>query len=325
MNTIKTIEFNKPSPCVLDATLRDGGLCNQFRFSDAFVKALYETNIACGVQYMEFGYRADTKEFSREEFGKWKFCTEEDLRSVVGENKSDMKIAVMADVGRCDYKNDFLPKSDSVVDLVRVACYAHQLDEAIDMIEHFHKLGYETSCNVMAVSTTPTRELEELLPRLCRSSADFIYLVDSYGAFHAADVISLMHKYTAYAAPYGKKIGIHAHNNQNLAFSNTVTALENGASFLDATMMGMGRGAGNCAMEQLLGYLDPSLLSLSAMLDFLRDYMIPLKESGIRWGYDLPYLITGLLNTHPRAAIQFTSTEQKDCRAFLESLQRVAQ
>ncbi len=308
--------------CVLDATLRDGGLCNDFRFTDDFVRALYRTNLACGVAYMEFGYRASDREFSRDDFGKWKFCDEEALRDIVGENNTALKIAVMADVGRCDYINGFLPKSESVIDMIRVACYSHQLDEAITMIEHFHDLGYETTCNVMAVSTTPKQELEELLPRLCQSPADIIYLVDSYGAFHASDVIALTHKYSDCAQPYGKKIGMHAHNNQNLAFSNTVAALDTGASFLDATMMGMGRGAGNCSMEQLLGYLDPSLLSLSEMLDFLRDYMIPLKDSGIQWGYDLPYLITGLLNTHPRAAIKFTQTDQTDCRAFLESLQK---
>ena len=88
---------------VLDATIRDGGLCNNFEFSDEFVKELYKTNIKSGIDYMEFGYKASKKMFDQKEFGKWKFCDEQDLRAIVGDNISDMKIAVMADVGRCDF------------------------------------------------------------------------------------------------------------------------------------------------------------------------------------------------------------------------------
>ena len=91
---------------VLDATIRDGGLCNNFEFSDEFVRELYKTNIKSGVDYMEFGYKASKELFDPKEFGKWKFCNEEDIRSIVGDNVSDMKIAVMADVGRTDFKND---------------------------------------------------------------------------------------------------------------------------------------------------------------------------------------------------------------------------
>ena len=119
---------------VLDATIRDGGLCNNFEFTDEFVTELYKTNIKSGVDYMEFGYRASKNLFDPAKFGKWKFCNEEDIRAIVGENVSDMKISVMADVGRCDFKTDFIPKSESVIDLVRVACYIHQIPAAIEMI-----------------------------------------------------------------------------------------------------------------------------------------------------------------------------------------------
>ena len=88
---------------VLDATIRDGGLCNNFNFSDEFVTELYKMNVRCGTDYMEFGYKASKSMFKESDFGKWKFCKEEDIRSIVGENPTDLKIAVMADVGRCDF------------------------------------------------------------------------------------------------------------------------------------------------------------------------------------------------------------------------------
>ena len=169
---------------VLDATIRDGGLCNNFEFTDEFVRELYKTNVKSGVDYMEFGYRASKKIFNEADFGKWKFCKEEDIRAIVGENISDMKIAVMADVGRCDYKEDFIPKSESVIDMVRVACYIHQIPAAIEMIEYFNSLGYETTCNIMAISQATTDQIDRALEMLGESCVDVIYLVDSYGSLY---------------------------------------------------------------------------------------------------------------------------------------------
>ncbi|MBQ8280931.1 MAG: nucleoid-structuring protein H-NS, partial [Lachnospiraceae bacterium] len=108
---------------ILDATIRDGGIVNNFEFNDDFVRRLYEANVKAGVDYMEFGYKASKEIFSKEDYGKWKFCDEEDIRAIVGNNDFDLKIAVMADVGRCDFKTDFLPKFDSFIDMVSVACY----------------------------------------------------------------------------------------------------------------------------------------------------------------------------------------------------------
>ena len=120
---------------ILDATIRDGGLVNNFDFSEDFINALYRANVKAGVDYMEFGYKASKELFDPDKFGKWKFCEEEDIRKVVGENNSDLKISVMADVGRCDYKKDIIDRKDSVIDMVRVATYVHQMPAAIDMIE----------------------------------------------------------------------------------------------------------------------------------------------------------------------------------------------
>ena len=305
---------------VVDATIRDGGLCNNFAFSDEFVTALYKANIKSGVDYMEFGYKASKQQFSPAEHGKWKFCDEADLRAIVGENISDMKIAVMADVGRCDFKTDFLPKSESVIDLVRVACYIHQIPAAIEMITHLNALGYETSCNIMAISQANTEEIEAVLSMLCASPVDIIYLVDSYGALFPENAGLLAQKYAEFAEKAGKGLGFHAHNNQNLAFANTIEVLSYGFSYLDASAMGMGRGAGNCAMELLLGFLRNPKYSLYSLLTFIENYMIPLKNEGIVWGFDLQYMFTGQLNRHPRAAMAFTAEGRGDYCEFYRSL-----
>ena len=94
----------RPDIKVLDCTMRDGGLVNNFAFTDEFVKDLYLANIKAGVDYMEFGYKASKDIFDPKDFGKWKFSNEDDIREIVGDNDADLKICVMADVGRTDYK-----------------------------------------------------------------------------------------------------------------------------------------------------------------------------------------------------------------------------
>ena len=305
---------------VLDATIRDGGLCNNFEFTDEFVSELYKMNIKSGVDYMEFAYKASKNMFSKSSFGKWKFCDEEDIRAIVGDNHSDMKIAVMADVGRCDYKTDFLPKSESVIDMVRVACYIHQIPAAIEMIEHFHTLGYETTCNIMAISQANLDQLKQALEMLSTTNVDVIYLVDSYGSLYPENASEFAKIYLEAVEQTDKKIGFHAHNNQNLAFANTIETLSYGVSYLDVTVQGMGRGAGNCAMELLLGFLKNPKYNVYHVLPFIEKYMLQLKEQGIVWGYDLQYMFTGLLNRHPREAIDFTNQKRTDYSEFYKAL-----
>ncbi len=318
--TGRTLMSYCPDIKVLDCTLRDGGLVNSFRFDDKFVKDLYQANIKAGVDYMEFGYKASKEIFDVKDFGKWKFCDEEDIRAIVGENDTDLKIAVMTDVGRTDYKKDILNREDSVIDLVRTATYIHQIPAAIEMIEDAKEKGYETTVNVMAVSKVNDEDLDAGLELLAKSSVDVIYLVDSFGAFYPEQVERLADKYMNIAAKYNKQIGIHAHNNQQLAFANTIQALRQGVSYLDATVSGMGRGAGNCFLESLLAFLKNPKYNLMPIMKFVENDMLKLKEEGAVWGYDIPYLLTGVLNSHPSSAIKFIKDGRTDYHQFYQEL-----
>ena len=212
----------------------------------------------------------------------------------------------MADAERCDYRDDILPKEQSVVDLVRVAAYINQIPAALDMVKDAHDKGYETTVNLMAVSTVAERELDEALELLAESETGAIYLVDSFGALYSEQVQYLVRKYLHYAKPAGKEVGIHAHNNLQLAFANTIEAIILGANMVDATMAGLGRGAGNCPMELLIGFLHNPKYRLRPVLRCVQEHVEPLRDK-LGWGFDLPYMITGLLNQHPRAAIKFNA------------------
>lgn len=305
---------------VVDATLRDGGLVNDFFFTDEFVKELYNTNIKAGVDYMELGYKASKDMFDVDKFGKWKFCNEDDIRAIVGDNNTDLKLAVMADVGRCDYKNDIVNRKDSAIDLIRVATYINTIPAAIDVIEDAAAKGYEVSCNIMAISGAQESDLRVALDMLGKSPVDILYIVDSFGALYPEQIARIADVYNEAAAKYGKKIGMHAHDNQRLAFANTIEAVGDGVDYLDATYAAMGRGAGNCAMELLLGFLRNPKYNVYPAIKFVEDYMNKLRASGTTWGYDLQYLMTGLLNQHPRTAIDFTKKGRTDYTEFYKEI-----
>lgn len=316
---VKLMDY-RPDIKIVDATLRDGGLVNNFRFTDEFVKDLYLTNIKAGVDVMEFGYKADKEMFDVKDFGKWKFCDDEDIRAVVGDNNTDLKIAVMADVGRCNYKQDIKPRVESPVDVIRVATYINQIPAAVDVIEDAAAKGYEVTCNIMAISNAQESDIRVALDLLGKSPVNVIYIVDSFGALFPEQIARIAALYGEYAAKYGKKLGIHAHNNQQLAFANTVEAVGDGVDWLDGTYSEMGRGAGNCAMELLLGFLKNPKYNLYPAVQFIEKHMNKLKAEGVVWGYDMQYLLTGMLNQHPRTAIQFTKDGRKDFSSFYKEI-----
>jgi 4-hydroxy 2-oxovalerate aldolase len=309
----------RPDVRVVDCTIRDGSLINNARFDEGFVRAVYQTCVAAGIDYMEVGYKGSRRIYSPQEYGPWKFCGEDDIRRIVGENPTGLKLAAMADADRTDYHDDILPKERSVLDLIRVATYIHQIPAAVDMIKACHDKGYETTLNLMAVSVVHEQELEEALALLANTTeVDVIYLVDSFGSLYSEEIRALTRTYLRHAEPAGKKVGIHTHNNQQLAYANTVESLILGASFLDATIGGLGRGAGNCPTELLLGFLKNPKFKLRPVLQCIQDQIVPLRAK-LNWGFDIPYLVTGQLNQHPRSAMAFMDKKRTDYVAFYDA------
>jgi 4-hydroxy 2-oxovalerate aldolase len=310
----------RPEIKVVDCTIRDGGLMNDHRFDTALVRTVYRTCVEAGIDYMEVGYKGSHRIFSSAEHGPWKFCDEDLLRELIGEKAPGVKLSVMADADRTDYRTDIVPRSSSVLDMVRVAAYIHQIPMALDMIKDAHDKGYETTLNLMSVSTVPESELDEALRALAASEVDVIYVVDSFGTLYCEQIRALIEKFMAVAQPAGKQVGIHTHNNCQLAYANTIEAIIGGANYLDASIAGLGRGAGNCQMELLLGFLHNPKFRLRPVLECIRDHIEPMREK-LLWGFSVPYFITGLLNRHPREAIQFMeSGNNRDIVQFFDSM-----
>lgn len=305
---------------VMDCTIRDGGLMNNHQFSVEFVKAVYNACVEAGVDYMELGYKNAKADFPTSKFGPWKYCDEDALRKVVGDNNTGLKLSAMADAEKSDFKNDILPKADSVLDMIRVANYIHQIPLAIEMIHDAHEKGYETTCNLMAVSKLTEKEITEALEALAQCPVDIIYIVDSFGALYPEQVRRLTALFSDALKGSGKKLGIHTHNNQSLAFANTTEALIYGASMGDSSLAGFGRGAGNCQTELLIGFLRNPKFKLRPLVDAIHKEVEPLRKT-LKWGFDIPYMITGQLNEHPRPAMGVMEKEENpDYVKFYDSM-----
>jgi len=299
---------------VLDCTIRDGGLINEHLFEDRFVRAVFQAISAAGVDYIELGYRASPRYFAAEKFGQAKFCSEDFLRKVTEGIQSNTKLSTMVDIGRVD-NSDIPLKKDSIVDMMRIACYVKDVDKAIDLVKHCADKGYETTVNIMAVSTALFPDLEEALKQLSECPLKAVYIVDSYGALFSEQIHFLTQLYAKYLNPKKIEVGIHCHNNQQLGFANTIEAIRKGANFLDATIYGIGRAAGNCPLELLLSFLKNPKFKLDPILEIIEKDFIPLRNE-IEWGYMIPDMITGILNQHPRAAIEMRSSKEK--KSFVE-------
>ncbi len=161
----------------------------------------------------------------------------------------------------------------------------------------------------MSISKENEFDLIEALDQLAKCPVDIVYVVDSYGHLFSEQIHYMMDLYKKHLP--GKIIGIHCHNNQQLAFANTIEAIRYDSNLVDGSLYGIGRGAGNCPLELIIGFLKNPKFSIEPILKVIQDYMIPMNNE-IEWGYLIPYAITGILNRHPRAAIAMRKTEGKD-------------
>ncbi|WP_027087767.1 aldolase catalytic domain-containing protein [Cohnella panacarvi] len=299
---------SKTSHCkIVDCTVRDGGLVNNWDFSVEFVQDLYESLNAAGVEYMEIGYKNSPKLLKSEgKEGPWRFLDDSFLRDVI--QKKNTKLSALVDVGRVD-EADVLPRGESMLDLIRVATYARDTAKAIELGTLFHERGYETTINIMALSNVMDNELNESLAMINDSPIDYVYIVDSFGSLDPDDFRYLVEKFGR--ALKGKRLGVHTHNNMQLAFANTMAAAQLGVELLDASVYGMGRAAGNTPTELLLAKITRPEYDLRPVLGMIEKHMIKLREKE-EWGYLIPDMITGMLDEHPRSAMGWRASEKRN-------------
>lgn len=300
------MQQNKKPVTILDCTLRDGGYCNNWQFEKKIAYDAVESLIRAGVNIIELGYKNPSVKKTKTYEGLFNYCTESQLQFLLPLRQ--VEYACMVDtksflrnysIDRTFVDNCIPPKGESIFSWVRIATYFTNIETSIDFSMILKDLGYRVSINLMGTSLLNNHEVDEALSIISQSNVDVFYFSDSFGDLEPNDVIDWIRKIQVC---FKGKIGIHTHDNNGLAFANTVAALNAGIDFIDSTIMGMGRGAGNLRTEQILLYLYFKMnyrhLNPSALLDVMNAHFVSLKDE-FKWGYDFTYMLSAMQNIHP--------------------------
>ena len=295
--------MNKNKLNILDCTLRDGGYYNNWDFSASLVSAYLQTMKEIKVEYIEIGFRSlDANEYR----GPYFYSTDNFLDSL--KIPKDLKIAVMvnaAEILSNKFNNPmevikllFKNKKKSKVSLVRIACHLKEVKKIIKPIKWLKSQGYTVGLNLMQIADKSNKEIEQISSLVSSSEADVFYFADSMGSLDEAktlDIIKLIRK------KFKGQLGIHAHDNMGRALSNTIAASEASVTWLDSTVLGMGRGPGNTKTESLILEMEKKFkleINYFALLSLIEKYFKKLLEK-YKWGSNPFYYIAGMNNIHP--------------------------
>ena len=299
----------RPQIKVCDCTIRDGGLMNDSHFPKEMVRHVFSCLARSGVDIIELGYRNSRTMFDPAKFGLWLFTDDDLIREVTDGVEFAGKIAVMQDAHKA-FAEDLAPADQSPVSLVRVATYVHDIDKAIHLANTAVEKGYEATINVMSISHAIERELDEALQQIEEETkVSAVYIVDSFGNLYSEDVDFYVDKFRRYLKSC--ELGIHCHNPQQLAFANTIQGIIRNVNWLDGTLYGLGRGAGNCPIELLMSFLKNPKFNIAPLLEAIGKEIIPLQKD-IFWGYSIPYMLSGVLNIHPKEAMRIMALPDSD-------------
>jgi 4-hydroxy 2-oxovalerate aldolase len=318
-NLVLMSETQRKKVTILDCTLRDGGYFTNWEFDKKLAFSLIGSLNKAGVDIIEVGYKSPASHKISGFEGLFRFCTESQLQALRQLKQAEYSFMIDAkeflkgsSVDRSALAETIPPRDESLFRWVRVATYYPNIGGCAGLVPALRDLGYNVTLNLMGISLLSEEELQKAMTVVSGLPAEVFYFSDSFGDLVPADIsgcISLIRRY------FKGKIGIHTHDSNGLAFANTIEAMRLGIDFIDATVLGMGRGAGNLRTEQILLYLyfkeNYNHLNPSELLEVIDSYFIPLQKKHA-WGWDYTYMLSALQNIHPtycmnlRAGNQYT-------------------
>ncbi len=265
---------------ILDCTIRDGGHLTGWNFSNEIVTSTFKTALNSGIDYFEIGYLNGIG-------GKFARC-DDTIADIFGE-RDNIKIVAMVNAGG----NAYSKPDKSFIDAVRIACHPEEVEIGIHLCEEFSDQGFEVFLHLMNINGMNDNHFNILFDWNNKSILSSIYFADSFGSLIPDDIQNYFKKLQLLGF---NNISFHAHNNMQMAFANTLCAINYKAYSVDVSAYGMGRGSGNLPAELLLGYLK---MEPGFYLELIEKYYLGLYEK-YRWGYSIPNLIGGIKNLHPR-------------------------
>ena len=274
---------------ILDCTLRDGGYYTDWDFKSELLDKYFAEINHLPVDIIEIGYRSTPQQ---KYFGKYFYLPDFILRELE-KKKISKEVAIMFNEKntRPEHLDKLLYGLKPVVSIIRLAVDPKNFERAIILAHEIKNRGFDVTFNLMYMSkySKDTAFISKLsaVDELVR----YLNLVDSYGGMLPNEVTEMVVRVQNETKAL---LGFHGHNNMELAFANTLAAMDAGCKIVDSTLTGMGRGAGNLKTELLLthlasrGVVEFDFNALSALVEEWSDL-----QNNYRWGTSLPYMVSG--------------------------------
>lgn len=313
----------------LDCTLRDGGYYNAWDFERELIEEYLRAMAAVSVDYVEIGFRGLVNKGFK---GACAFTTDSFLNALDIPRK--VKIGVMVNASELVSFEDgpaaackklFSPADSSPVSLVRIACHIGEFESALAVSTILKDMGYLVGYNLMQIAGCPPGEITRLASLASEYPLDVLYFADSLGGLtpeHTGEIISALRK------GWNGPLGIHTHDNLGFAMSNTLASLEQGVTWVDSTVTGMGRGPGNVKTEYLaleMADLRNHEVNIEPLMNLVRTWFLPMqKEYG--WGTNTYYYLAGKYDIHPTYIQEMLSDSRfsdEDILSVIEHLRKV--
>ncbi|WP_435098242.1 aldolase catalytic domain-containing protein [Candidatus Pelagibacter bacterium nBUS_27] len=308
---------------LLDCTLRDGGYYNNWFFEKELINEYLKVMDMIKIEYVEIGFRFLDKVKIK---GPCAYSKESFLKSL--KIPKNLKIGIMVNasdfIGQKNLidlaKKNFKPKKDTIISLIRIACYHHELKEVLPLIKWLKKSGYKVGVNIMQIPELSFNEIKNAVKEVRKANPDVLYFADSMGSLDAAKTKKIIYQIKSL---WKKSTGIHTHDNMGKALENSITAIYNNVNWIDCTVTGMGRGPGNTKTEYLILELSKKKENLINLLNLIKKYFDPLKET-YKWGSNPFYYYAGLNSIHPSFVQEMLSDTRFEQDDIYENLKRLS-
>ena len=289
---------------VLDCTLRDGGYYNNWNFSIHLINKYLKVMSDIKVDYVEIGFRSlERKEFR----GPCAYTTDQFLNDL--KIPKTLKLGVMINGAELIKENTlkrntllvsslFKKAKFSKVKLVRIASHYSELSKVMPVASKIKSLGYKVAINLMQISDRTENEIKQFCDLAKKYNMDAVYFADSTGSLNRYQTLEIVKNFKK---NWKADLGIHAHDNMDMAMENAMMALNNGVSWIDSTVLGMGRGPGNVKTENLVFEIEKKFkrkVNYSSLIKLIEDDFIPMKNK-YGWGSNVYYYLSGLYGIHP--------------------------
>ena len=311
---------------ILDCTLRDGAYIVSGEFGEASIRGIIDKLTDSRIDIVEVGWLKNEEH----KIGSSFYHVPSDVNTYMKKKNISTMYCMMIDYNRYDLK--YLPQNDGKsIDAIRIVFPYGKIEEGIFVGKGIREKGYKVYFQLANTLNYTDEDLKDAVAKMNEFKPEGIYMVDTFGAMYEDDVeriASVINK----NLDINISFGIHTHNNQQLAFSNAVSFIkviektnDKREIILDASLNGMGRGAGNATTELIVNYLNKKYdkhYDLDSVMDAIDLYMTYFKEK-YTWGYSTPYFIAGIYTTHVNNIAYLLNnhnTSHKDMRSIIESM-----